>query len=409
MKNFFSGLFHPELDDAEQELSQEPKAQQQSSLQKASFTSGLNNYQPANLGKYQCHSEEKTLCNPEYFKDALLSLWTVQDLIRWIYTYLSKHEVFFGHGYNNAWDEARVIVFNRLHLPYDTDQVYLLNSKLTEFEKQEILEMVKKRVHSRTPLAYLINSARFLNRDYYVDERVIIPRSPIGELIDKGFVGHLYALPNNILDMCTGSGVLALAMAEKFPEAQIDAVDISADALDVAHLNLELMDDPSIEERIAFIESDLFENVPEGMTYDLIVSNPPYVDEYEIGTMPAEFHHEPEISLGSGTDGLELTSRILVEAPKYLNPQGTLIVEVGNSRWALEEALPRVPFTWIEFERGGHGVFSLTAEQLNAYKEDLHAFMMQEKANAQKAKDLASKMEAQQTQEQKPELEQSEQ
>lgn len=336
---------------------------------------------------------ENSLKNPEYFTDAMQSLWTVQDLIRWVYTYMSRNNVYFGHGYDNAWDEARVIVFNRLHLPYETDQAYLLNSKLTEYEKKEIIQLVKQRVHDRVPLAYLINSARFLNRDYYVDERVIIPRSPIGELIEGGFIEVLPALPHAILDLCTGSGVLAIALAERFPEAQVDGIDISPDAIDVCNINLELTNNPSLAERMAFIESDLFEALPEEMKYDLIVSNPPYVDEYDLSTMPAEFHHEPAISLGSGFDGLELTSRILVEAPKHLNPNGTLVVEVGNSRYALEEALPNVPFKWIEFERGGHGVFALSLDQLNAHAEEFKAFM-DEKIAARKVAEQTAEQEA---------------
>lgn len=327
---------------------------------------------------------QETLEHKEFFQDALESLWTVQDMIRWVYSYLLRHDVYFGHGFDNAWDEARALVLNRIHLPYDTSEQHLLNSKLTEYEKRDILALTSQRVHKRIPLAYLIKSARFLNRDYYVDSRVIIPRSPIGELIENGFIGIAQYLPTKILDLCCGSGVLAIAMAERFPEAQVDGIDISEEAIEISLINLELSDDPSLAERMAFIVSDLYEYLPEQMTYDLIVSNPPYVDAYDLATMPAEYHNEPAISLGSGLDGLEVTSRILAESAPHLNPQGVLIMEVGNSRYALEEALPDVPFNWIELEKGGHGVFSLTREQLVAHEEEIKAFAASKLAHEEK-------------------------
>lgn len=319
-------------------------------------------------------SEQPCLINKDFYQDAVKSLTTVQDMIRWVYSYFRSHDIFFGHGYEDAWQEARTLVLNRLYLPYETSEDYLLNSKVTDFEKRDILDLVQIRVHKRMPLAYLINSARFLNRDYYVDTRVIIPRSPIGELIQDGFLNICPKLPETMLDMCTGSGVLAIALAERFPNSQVDAIDISEDALDVANINLEMSTDLALQERLQFIQSDLFSALPEGTTYDLIISNPPYVDAHDLASMPKEFRHEPAISLGSGVDGLNLTSKLLHQAADYLNPEGVLVVEVGNSRYHLEELLPTVPFRWIELKNGGHGVFVLTREQLVACAPELEEF-----------------------------------
>lgn len=329
------------------------------------------------IEELQAHYGEEdyyNLNNKEFFQDVVSSLRTISDLIRWVYTYLSRHDVYFGHGYTNAWDEARTLVLLRLELPLDVDSDYILNARVTKAEKIDIIHLTSQRVHAHIPLAYLLNRARFLNRDYYVDKRVIIPRSPMGELINDGFMNVISSRPNRILDMCTGSGVLAIAMAERFPSAQIDGVDISEDALDVANYNLEISAVTNIEERLAFIESDLFNNLPEGSVYDLIVSNPPYVNAEDLADMPEEYRHEPAISLGSGEDGLDITRRLLVEAPKYLRPQGVLIVEVGNSRYDLEEQLPKVPFKWLQLKNGGHGIFAITREQLLDHAASIKTF-----------------------------------
>lgn len=327
--------------------------------------------------------QNNTLAYPDFRTDIISNLKTVNDFIRWTYSYLNQNDVYFGHGYDNAWDESRALILNVVGLPYDTNQDYLLNARLTESEKTNILELLYSRVHKRIPLAYLINTARFLDREYYVDERVIIPRSPIGELISDGFKGVLKAMPNNILDLCTGSGVLALALARRFPDAQVDGIDISTDALEVANINLELANDYLLSDRMAFIESDLFDAIPDSVEYDLIVSNPPYVDQEDLSSMPDEFNHEPSISLGSGPDGLDITSRILVDSLKHLKDDGVIVVEVGNSRYALEEALPDVPFNWIELQNGGHGVLSLTKKQLEEHRQDLLAFAELKKKQAQ--------------------------
>ncbi|RIY38675.1 50S ribosomal protein L3 N(5)-glutamine methyltransferase [Psittacicella gerlachiana] len=330
--------------------------------------------------KYSYYTDHQTaiehgdLEHLDFRTDAICSLETINDFIRWTYSYLNKSDVFFGHGYDNAWDEARTLVLHVVALPYATDQDYLLSSRLTESEKTRILDLIYARVHQRTPLAYLINTSRFLNREYYVDERVIIPRSPIGELIEDGFKDVMQSSPNTILDLCTGSGVLALALALRFPEAQVDGIDISPDAIDVANINLELANDHLLSDRMAFIESDLYNSLPEGIKYDLIVSNPPYVDSNDLANMPEEFKHEPSISLGSGDDGLDITARILNESAKHLNNNGVLVVEVGNSRYALEEYLPNVPFNWLTLENGGHGVFALTKKDLEEHAQELEAF-----------------------------------
>lgn len=323
---------------------------------------------------HQAAVEHQSLEHFDFRTDAICSLETINDFIRWTYSYLNQADVFFGHGYDNAWDEARTLVFHVVSLPYTTDQDYLLSARLTESEKNRILDLLFARVHERIPLAYLINTSRFLNREYYVDERVIIPRSPIGELIEDGFKDIMQSSPATILDLCTGSGVLALALAQRFPDAQVDGIDISPDAIDVANINLELANDHLLSDRMAFIESDLYTSLPEGIKYDLIVSNPPYVDSDDLANMPEEFKHEPSISLGSGSDGLDITARILNESAKHLNDNGVLVVEVGNSRYALEEHLPNVPFNWLNLKNGGHGVFSLTRKDLDEYAEEFAAF-----------------------------------
>ncbi|EPY98678.1 50S ribosomal protein L3 N(5)-glutamine methyltransferase [Mannheimia haemolytica] len=286
-------------------------------------------------------------------------LVTIQDMMRWGYSYFNASDLYYGHGYDNAWDEAQQLVLAGLYLPFDVPET-LYSSRLTRVEKERIINLICERLGSRKPVAYLTNSAWFCGGEYYVDERVIVPRSPIGELIKKGFKGIIKNEPHRILDMCTGSGCIAIACAERFPEAEVDAVDLSLDALDVAQINIERH---QVSHRVFPICSDLFNNLPQDK-YDLIVTNPPYVDEEDLGDMPEEFHHEPALALGSGKDGLDLTKRILAQATDYLNDDGVLVCEVGNSMVHLIEQFPSVPFNWLEFEHGGLGVFSLTKEEL---------------------------------------------
>ena len=291
-------------------------------------------------------------------------LATIQDMMRWAYSYFNASDLYYGHGYDNAWDEAQQLVLAGVYLPIDVPEA-LYSSCLTRVEKERIIHLVCERLGSRKPVAYLTNSAWFCGAEYYVDERVIVPRSPIGELIRNGFKGIIKNEPHRILDMCTGSGCIAIACAERFPTAEVDAVDLSLDALDVAQINIERH---QVSHRVFPISSDLFNDIPQDK-YDLIVTNPPYVDAKDLGDMPQEFHHEPELALGSGEDGLDLTKRILAQASDYLNDNGVLVCEVGNSMVHLIEQFPTVPFNWLEFEHGGLGVFSLTKEELVKFRE----------------------------------------
>ncbi|PLO31052.1 50S ribosomal protein L3 N(5)-glutamine methyltransferase, partial [Klebsiella pneumoniae] len=233
-------------------------------------------------------------------------------------------------------------------------------ARLTSSEKHRIVERVIRRVNERIPVAYLTNKAWFCGHEFYVDERVLVPRSPIGELINNQFAGLINHKPQHILDMCTGSGCIAIACAYAFPEAEVDAVDISPDALAVAEHNVE---SHGLIHHVTPIRSDLFRDLPK-LQYDLIVTNPPYVDEEDMADLPEEYEHEPVLGLASGSDGLKLTRRILGNAPDYLSDDGILICEVGNSMVHLMEQYPDVPFTWLEFDNGGDGVFMLTKQQL---------------------------------------------
>ena len=286
-------------------------------------------------------------------------LATIQDMMRWAYSYFNASDLYYGHGYDNAWDEAQQLVLAALYLPADVPEA-MYQSRLTLVEKERVIHLIETRLGTRQPVAYLTNSAWFCGSEFYVDERTIVPRSPIGELIMQKFAGLIDHEPKRILDMCTGSGCIAIACAQQFLEAEVDAVDLSLDALDVSQINIERH---GLAERVFPISSDLFNDIPQDK-YDLIVTNPPYVDEEDLDDMPQEFHFEPEMSLGSGTDGLDITKRILAQAADYLTDNGVLVCEVGNSMVHLIEQFPTVPFNWIEFKNGGLGVFSLTRAQL---------------------------------------------
>ena len=239
----------------------------------------------------------------------------------------------------------------------------LFPSRLTPSEKETLVQLVLARIQQRVPVAYLTNSAWFCGHEFYVDERTIIPRSPISALIQDRFKGLLDAVPQRILDLCTGSGCIAIACAYAFPEAEVDAVDLSFDALNVAEINIERH---QLAHRVFPIQSDLFANI-EGQKYDLIVTNPPYVDEEDLAEMPEEFHFEPELALGSGMDGLDITKQILKQAPNYLTENGLLVCEVGNSMVSLIEQYPEIPFEWVELKNGGLGVFALRYKELVKY------------------------------------------
>ncbi|KAB7684449.1 50S ribosomal protein L3 N(5)-glutamine methyltransferase [Plesiomonas shigelloides] len=294
-----------------------------------------------------------------FVDEAVNELHTIQDMLRWTVSRFNAAGLYYGHGTDNPWDEAVALVLPTLFLPLDFP-ADMRNCRLTPSERHRIVERVLRRINDRVPVAYLTNSAWFCGMEFYVDERVLVPRSPIGELIQNHFEGLLPREPLRILDMCTGSGCIAIACAAEFPDAEVDAVDISTDALTVAEQNIYAH---ALEQRVIPIRSDVFRDLPQDK-YDLIVTNPPYVDAEDIADMPDEYHHEPAIGLASGMDGLKLTKRILAGAPDYLAEDGVLICEVGNSMVHLEAQYPEIPFTWLEFEHGGLGVFMLTRQQI---------------------------------------------
>lgn len=284
----------------------------------------------------------------------------IKSAIEDIYQQFEAADLHYGHGSDNAWDEAVFLVLHCADLPLDSDDS-VSNIELNEAQQQLISELAHKRVSTKTPLPYLIKRAFFAGLEFEVDERVIVPRSPFAELITSGFEPWVdLSKANRVLDLCCGSACIAIAMAHYCPDLQVDAVDVSKEALQVARVNVNIHD---LTDRVHLIESDLFHGVAD-QKYDLIVSNPPYVDAEDMGGLPAEFHHEPELSLASGQDGLDLTRKILAQSAAHLTEQGVLIVEVGNSARALELAYPNTPFTWIEFEQGGHGVFVLQKSKL---------------------------------------------
>jgi ribosomal protein L3 glutamine methyltransferase len=294
-----------------------------------------------------------------FVDEAVSELCTLQDMIRWTVSRFNAAQLFYGHGTDNAWDEAVQLILPTLYLPIDIPS-HVLNSRLTHTERTCVVERVVQRIHERKPVAYLTHKAWFCGLEFFVDERVLVPRSPIAELIENRFQPWLNTVPARILDLCTGSGCIAIACAHQFSAAEVDAVDISVDALAVAEINIQ---DHGLEQQVFPLRSDLFRDLPKEK-YDLIVSNPPYVDQEDMDRLPAEFVHEPELGLAAGSDGLKLVRRILANAPDYLTEKGILICEVGNSMVHMIEQYPEIPFTWIDFAHGGHGVFMLTREQL---------------------------------------------
>ncbi|MGN0915266.1 MAG: 50S ribosomal protein L3 N(5)-glutamine methyltransferase [Succinivibrio sp.] len=290
-------------------------------------------------------------------------LLTVQDVVRYLVSVFASYSVFVGHGTENYWDEALEIVQAVMHLQPPCDDS-TLNSRLTKNEREIISRIAVQRAVYRIPTPYLTHRAFFCGHQFFVDDRVIIPRSPIAELIENGFAPYYDKRPERILDMCTGSGCIAVATALHFDrDVEVDAVDISDEAIEVANINVEAY---ALENNVTVIKSDLFENLLEGDTYDIIVANPPYVDSYDLSTMPEEFQKEPDLALGSGDDGLDCARQILAKAGDYLADDGILIMEVGNSEEHLVDLFPTVPFHFVDLKHGGCGVFILTKEQLIA-------------------------------------------
>ena len=296
-------------------------------------------------------------------RQAVEELHTAQDFWRWAASRFSAHDLFYGHGTVNAWDEAGALVIQSLELPHDFIQA-IASCRLTRDERQLIAERVAERINSRRPLPYITGKAYFCGLEFIVDERVLIPRSPVAELIQNRFQPWLGERePQRILDLCCGSACIAIACAQAFPDAQIDASDISGDALDVAEQNVAAY---QLEEQVALIQSDGLTELA-GEQYDLIVCNPPYVDAEDFASVPPEYQHEPALALESGDDGLDFVKRLLNEAQDYLTPGGLLICEVGNSMRHVIDQFPNVPFTWLEFEHSDDGVFLLSREELRQY------------------------------------------
>ncbi|MBF6057334.1 MULTISPECIES: 50S ribosomal protein L3 N(5)-glutamine methyltransferase [Thiomicrorhabdus] len=291
-------------------------------------------------------------------------LETVTDFVRWGGTLFKRESLYFGHGTDNAFDEAKVLVFFALQLPWDVPDQYW-QSRLTAYEKQQVSELFRRRIETRKPAAYLTGEAWFAGLRFIVSEATLVPRSPIAELIAQKYEPWVrHEDVTDVLDLCTGSGCIGIASLQAFPNAEVDLVDISEEALQIAQQNVELY---GLQEFAHPIQSDLFSAL-EGKQYDLIVSNPPYVDEIEMQALPAEFQQEPKLGLEAGSDGLDLVRRILAEAPKYLKEDGVLIVEVGVSQFYLEQEYPELPFSWFDFEHGGEGVFAIHKSELELFQ-----------------------------------------
>ena len=294
-------------------------------------------------------------------------LFTIRDWLRFTVSQFEESDIFFGHGTDNSYDEAVWLIMSALHLPHDTLNNFL-DAVITEKERKNLAHLIEQRITKRTPTAYLLREAWLRGFKFYVDERVIVPRSFIAELLDFNETGEHGLQPwiehpeliNAAADICTGSGCLGILLANAFPDAMIDVIDISPDAIAVANINI---NNYGLQDQITAIQSDMFAALA-GKTYDLIISNPPYVDAPSMATLPTEYRNEPQLALGSGVAGLDHTHTLLTHAAKYLNDDGILVVEIGHNRAALLDAYPNLPFTWLQVESGNQFVFLLTKEQL---------------------------------------------
>lgn len=337
---------------------------------------------------------------PAELEEAREQLVSIRDFIRFSVTQLRNYDVVVAQGTTDEFAEASAIVLHTLSLDWSANE-QILDCRLTTSEKQQVLDLLEERIAERKPLSYLINLSYFCDLPFYVDERVLIPRSPIAELIrqqfhpyfevselakplgvsvneqtsifyDHGLDVKQLSQPERILDLCTGSGCIAIALATRFIDALVDAVDIDKGALEVAMVNVDHHD---LGHQVNVIESDLFAKIPTENQYELIVTNPPYVDAAIMADLPPEFLHEPEHALAAGQDGLDLVHRILFEAADYLSPEGLLICEVGDSEWALKQAYPEIQFDWLKFAHGGHGVFAITYDELMANRQLFAAYV----------------------------------
>ena len=319
-------------------------------LQPLSYDILANIYQ---LGKHMSDS----------YAVATQHFYTLLDFLRFGISRARAADLHYGHGTDNAEDDIRSLLLSSLSLPFDADSQWF-HGRLTEEEKHLLCQRLEQRIIERIPVPYLTKEAYFCDLPFYVDERVLIPRSPLAEWIKQQFSPWVDAdNVHAVLDLCTGSACIAIACCYAFPEAIVDAVDISKDALAVANINRE---NHGLTETLQLIESDVFHQVPL-KSYDIIVSNPPYVSGNEMKTLPKEYAHEPHLALHAAHEGLAIVTKILNEAHRYLSPTGILVVEVGNSDEALIAAYPDVPFTWLDCELGGQGLFLLTAEQVTEH------------------------------------------
>ena len=327
---------------------------------------------------------DRPTISPEHLQEAAENLTTIRDFIRFGVTALRQYDAHLGQGTEDYFAESSALVLQTLSLEWKAD-AEIFDAKLLPSEKAEFLALLERRINEKVPTSYLLNLAYFCDKPYYVDERVLIPRSPIAELINQRFAPYcldendqvreaLNNLPENpqpkkpqrILDMCTGSGCIAIALAYAYPDADVDATDISKEALEVASINAEHHDK---QYQVALLESDLFDKIPAENQYDLIVSNPPYVDAEDMADLPEEFHHEPELALAAGQDGLDLVRIMLAQAADYLTEDGLIVIEVGNSEWAMKQNFNTIDFHWLKFQNGGSGIFALTAAQCRQYRD----------------------------------------
>lgn len=322
--------------------------------------------------------------------EAERNLCTIRDFIRFCVSKLREYDVVVAQGTTDEFAESAAIVLHTLNLDWGANPE-ILDCRLTDSEKQAVLDLLSERIVQRKPLSYLINLAYFCNLPFYVDERVLIPRSSIAELINQKFYPYFdvddankadffahglqelqLAPPERILDLCTGSGCIAIALAVAFTDANVDGADIDKDALEVAWTNLE---HHGLTHQVNLIESDLFAKIPAQNQYELIVTNPPYVDAAVMAELSPEFLYEPEHALAAGQDGLDLVHQILYHAPDYLTKDGLLVCEVGGSEWALRQSYPEIQFDWLTFEKGESGIFAITSDELLEYRDEFKKYV----------------------------------